>query len=127
MKTLRTFHIRNLPEIDFNETYLPIVYAVQSLAKLIADILASGKKSDHLPLLDTIALGAPVYRDIHVGSNHFPSESVRNFLQLRVYHVDYGYQSVLGPSPTVTEVAKGTADDATTCIDKGILHEYWLA
>lgn len=99
---------------------------VKSLASAIMDKYPPGKSSTCQKPLTTIAIGAPVYRDIHIGSNHFPRDSGRDFLQLRVYHVDHQYQSVLGPSPIVTQVAKGTADDAVMCLDKDLLNEYWL-
>lgn len=124
---LRTLHLRNLPKTDLTSSFLPTDDIVKSLAFAIQDMYSRGKPPNRQMALTTIALGAPLYRDIHIGSNHFPSEPVRDYLQLRVYHVDYKCQSVLGPSPTVTQVAKGTADDATTCFDKDVLHEYWLS
>lgn len=127
MKTLRTLHIRNLPKSDLNAACLPTDYMVKSLATMVADILAKGIRSNHPPLLNTIAIGTPVYRDIYIGSNHFPHDPARDYMQLRVYHVDYKCQSILGTSPMVTQVAKGTADDAATCLDKDLLHDYWLA
>ena len=127
MPKLRTLHLRNLPTTNVTESFLPTDYMVKSLASALLDSYARTKPSSLPKPLTTIALGHPLYRDIHIGSNHFPSDPIRDFLQLRVYHVDYRYRSVLGPSPTVTQVAKGTADDATTCLDKDILHEYWLA
>lgn len=100
---------------------------IKGLANAVLDVFNCGNSSIRQNSLTTIALGAPVYRDIHMGSNCFPSDPVRDYLQLRVFHVDYGYQSVLGPSPVVTQVAKGTVDDATICVDKDLLQEYWLA
>ena len=127
MPKLRTLHIRNLPKTALTELCLPTDYLVRGIASAILDAYARGKLSNRRKSLTTIALGAPLYRDIHIGSNHFPKDPTRDFLQLRVYHVDYEYQSAIGPLPTVTQVAQGTADDATTCLDKDILHEYWLA
>ncbi len=128
MPKLRTLHFRNLPKIALTEIcLLPTDYLVKGIASAILDSYAHGKLSNRRGSLATIALGAPLYRDIHIGSNHFPNDLSRDFLQLRVYHVDYKYQSAIGPLPIVTQVAKGTADAATTWLDKDILHEYWLA
>ena len=127
MRKLRTLHLRNQPKTDLTKAFLATNYIVKGLASSILDWYAGGKPSEGHKSLTAIALGAPVYRDLHIGSNHFPRDPVQDFLQLRVYHVEYKYQSVIGPSPTVTLVAKGTADDATTCLDKEFLHEYWLA
>lgn len=100
---------------------------VRGIASAIVDVYARGEPAARPNSLTTIALGAPVCGDIHIGSNHFPRDSVRDFLQLRVYHVDYRYPSALGPMYVVTQVAKGTAFDATACIDEDVLHQYWLA
>ena len=127
MPKLRTLHLRNLPKTDLTACCVPIDYMVKGFASAFLELDTGGIPFKHQNSLNTIALGAPVYRDLHIGSNHFPRDPVQDFLQLRVYHVDYKYQSVIGPSPTVTLVAKGTADDATTCLDKEVLHEYWLA
>ncbi len=126
MPKLRTFHCRNLPEISLTESFQPMDYVVKSLASIFLDH-ARGKSSSRQNPLTTIAFGVPVYSDIHIGSNHFFRHPVRDYLQLRVYHVDHKYQSVLGPSPTVTQVAKGIADDAAICHDKDLLNAYWLA
>lgn len=127
MPKLQTLHFRNLPKTSLTEIYLSTDHLVKGIASTILDAYARGKVSNRPKSLTTIALGAPLYRDIHIGSNHFPKDPTRDFLQLRVYHVDYKYQSAIGPLPIVTQVAKGTADAATTCLDKDILHEYWLA
>lgn len=127
MPKLRTLHFRNLPKTDLTTSFIPNDYMLKSFVSAFLGLDAGGKRSKRQKLLTTIAIGAPVYRDIHIGSNHFPSDPARDFLQLRVYHVDYKYQSVIGTSPTITLVARGTADDATTCLDKEALHEYWLA
>lgn len=127
MPKLRTLHLRNLPRTDLTASFLATDYMVKGLASSVLDLYAGGKPSKGQKSVTTIALGAPIYRDTHIGSNYFPSDPVRDYLQLRVYHVDYKYQSAIGPSPTITQVAKGTAYDATTCQDKDILHEYWLA
>ena len=123
---LRTLHLRNLPEIDWTESYLSTDYLVKGIACTILDRYADSKPSNGRKTLIAIALGEPLYRDFHIGSNHFPSDPVRDYLQLRVYHVDFNYQSLLGPSPTVYQVAKGFVDDATMCSDKELLCEYWL-
>ena len=127
MRKLRTLHFRNLLKTDLTTSFLPTEYMVKGLASALLDVYVGDSPSNGQKSLTTVAFGAPVSRDIHIGSNHFPSDPVRDFLQLRVYHVDYKYQSVLGPSPTVTQVAKGIANGATTCLDKEVLHAYWLA
>ena len=123
---LRTLHLRNLPKVDLTTSYLPIDYLVKGIASKILDRYADGKPSSRRKSLITIALGAVLYRDIYTGSNHFPRDPVHDYLQLRVYHVDLSYQSILGPSSTVTQVAKGFVDDVTMCFDKEVLSEYWL-
>ena len=123
---LRTLHLRNLPKLDLTTSYLPTDYLVKGIASNMLDRYADGNPSNRRNSLITIALGAMLYRDVHIGSNYFPSDPVHDYLQLRVYHVDLSYQSVLGPSPTVTQVAKGFVDDVTMCSDKDLLSEYWL-
>ena len=123
---LRTLHLRNLPTIASTELYVSMDYLVKGIACTALDGYTGGKPSKRRKSLITIALGATVYRDIYTGSSHVNRDPVHDYLQLRVYHVDFSYQSVLGPSPTVTQVAKGFVDDATMCFDKELLCEYWL-
>lgn len=113
--------------MNLNESFLPTGFMVYGLATMVANFLAKGEQSDLSPLLDTIAFGVPVYRDIHIGSNHFPRDLVRDFLQLRVYHVDYNYQPVFRTNLVVTDLVKGSADDTSLCLDRDVLHQYWLA
>ena len=124
---LRTLHLRNLPQIGLTTFYLPIDYLVKGIASNVLDSYANSNPFNCRNSLIKIALGASIYRDVHIGSNHFPSDLARDYLQLRVYHVDFNNQSVLGPSPTVAQVAKGFVDDATMCSDKELLCEHWLA
>ena len=124
---LRTLHLRNLPTTNLTESYLPVDYLVRGTACTVLDRYADNKSLNRRKSLITIALGASLYQDIVIGSNHFSSDPVHDYLQLRVYHVDFNYQSVLGPLPTVTQVAKGFIDAATMCSDKDLLRQSWLA
>ena len=99
---------------------------VRGIASGIVDVYARSGTSDHRRSLTTIALGTPVYGDIHIGSNHFPRDPVRDFIQLRVYRVDCRCPSALGSMDRVTQVAEGTAFDAAECVDEDVLHQYWL-
>lgn len=127
LPNLRTLHLRNLPTTNLTETYLPVDYLVRGTACKVLDRYADSKSLNRQKSLVTIALGASLYQDTVIGSNHFSSDPVHDYLQLRVYHVDFNYQSVLGPLPTVTQVAKGFIDAATMCSDKELLRQCWLA
>ena len=98
-------------------------YLVKSIACIALDGYIGGKLSTCRKSLTTIALGAASFEDIYESVIY---NRVQDYLQLRVYRVDLNYESVLGPSPTITQVAKGFVDDATMCFDKDLLSEYWL-
>ena len=117
-----------MPSIDPAGCIVPIDCMAKSLASAVLDTYLRSQPSNCQRPLTTIALGVPTYADVHIGCNHFRKDSIREYLQLRVFYVDYHYRSVRGPTPTVTEVATGVADDATMCVDQDFLNEsYWLA
>ena len=122
---LRTLHLRNLPTIASVEFYIPMDYMVKGIACAALDGYTGGKPSERRKSLTTIALGAILCEDFDTDSSCVDLDPVHDYLQLRVYHVDLNYQSVLGPSPTATQVAKGFVDDATMCFDKELLCEHW--
>ena len=101
-------------------------YLVKAIAYTALDGYTGGKPSKRRKSLITIALGAADFEDIYEGTSRVIDDPVQDYLQLRVYHVDLSYQSVLGPSPTLTQVAKGFVDDAAMCFDKELLCEHWL-
>ena len=88
-----------------------------------------------VPGLTTIALGALTYRDVYVGEKWRDSgtlidestlDKLDDYLQLRVYHVDYCY-TVLGKySPLLTLMTKGCPCDFPPYSDITILQPYWL-
>ena len=88
-----------------------------------------------VPELKTIALGALTYRDVYVGEKWRDSctlldtstlNQTDDYLQLRVYHVDYCY-TVLGThSPLLTLMTKGCPCDFPPYSDIKILEPYWL-
>lgn len=66
MPLLETPNIRNLPEME-RRAAMPMEYFVKGLAAMFVDIVI--KKSEP-SLLKTIALGAPLSKDINIGTHH---------------------------------------------------------
>ena len=122
MPCLEALNIRNLPELTGRTTF-PIDYFVKGLASRFVDIINKEQK----PTLTTVALGAPLYSDIHIGTYHIVHTRASDFLRFRMYHVDYSYRSSVSVSPVLSEVIKGAA---STCEEslypKHFLDKYWL-
>ena len=119
---LEALNIRNLPEIKGKPT-MPMDYYAKGLAAMFVDIVNATRKST----LKTIAIGAPFYRDIYIGTHHVKHTSVSNFLSLRVYSIDYNYLSPSGPSPVLSQIIRGAAYvSEEELYPKDLLYDYWL-
>ena len=119
---LRTLHIRNLPSLrqeESNPSWPGISDDERSevlITRLVRELLK--RRPEQPPILELIALGLLMYKDVCAGKA-FPYENERldEFLKLRVYHVQY-QRGFLGEFvPSITLIAKGTADDI-----QGIFH-----
>ena len=128
MTKLESFSIRNMPVIDESMLYaMPSDYILKGFAARFIDIVMSGRFSGSRPALNTMSIGAPLYRDLHIGASPFSGSLVADFLQLRIYHVDCSYQALGVPSITLTQVAKGTPDEALRLGVNTFSHSsYWL-
>ena len=115
MKKLKHLSIRNMPQMASTLGPTP-EFLLKSLANIFVDIVNLHKPSGCGPLLRTLAIGAPLYRDVRVGTNHFSNNLVYDpsveFLQFRIYQVDYNYESLQPLATAVSLIAKGTPDDA---------------
>ena len=107
MPYLKALNIRNLPELS-ERPEMPMDYFVKGLAAMFVDFINKERK----PSLTTVALGAPLYRDIHISTHHIVHTPASDFLRFREYHIDYNYRSPAGVSPVLSEVIKGAA---STC------------
>lgn len=102
---------------------MPMEYYVKGLATMVVDIANATRKSK----LKTIAIGAPFYRDLYIGLHHAIRTPVSDLLSLRVYSVDYNYQSPSGPSPVLSQIIKGAAySSEDELYPKDLLNDYWL-
>ena len=126
MPRLETLNIRNLPVIKGRpkrRPTMPMDYYVKGLAAMIVDIATEGRKST----LKTIAIGAPFYRDIYIGTHHITHTPVSDLLSLRVYSIGYNYQSPSGLSPVLSQIIKGAAYiSEEELYPKDLLYDYWL-
>ena len=138
---LEVLNIRNMPETR-GEFIEPVL---RGLATTIVDLIRSSpdrrvpggrlESGYGVPELRTIALGALTYRDVYVGEKWRDSCTILDtstltptddFLQLRVFHVDYCY-TVLGKySPLLTLMTKGCPCDFPPYNGIKILQPYWL-
>ena len=123
MPDLEMLNIRNLPVLDGN-CAIPMDYFVKGLATMFLDVVNKKKMSSSF---DTIALGAPLYRDQYIGTHHVAHTPVSDFIRFRVYNFDYRYPSPSGLSTVLREVAKGAAVSADEPFTHDhLLHCYWL-
>lgn len=123
MPSLETLNIRNLPEIE-SRSAMPMDYFVKGLAAMFVDILNKKSKPS---LLKLIALGAPLYRDINIGTHHVLHTPVSDLLTFRVYNIDYNYSSPSGLSPVLSQIVKGAADSSEGDLyPPDLLYDYWL-
>lgn len=123
MKRLQLLNIRNMPELPAAYCPLALDYTLKGLATMFIDIADTKRNPKCTPLLKIIAIGAPLYRDNRIGTNQFPDNHVVDFLQLRVYHVDYDYQSGGTHQYVLSQVAKGTQNEV--CGSLGIRDWLW--
>ena len=102
---------------------MPMDYYVKGLAAMVVDFANIRRK----PTLKTIAIGAPFYRDIYIGTHHVNSTAVSDLVSLRVYSIDYNYLSPSGPSPVLNQIITGAAyDSEEELYPKDLLYDYWL-
>lgn len=118
MPQLQVLNIRNLPILSGN-CAMSMDHFVKGLAAMFLDVVNRKKEST---FFDTIAIGAPLWRDINIGTHHVAHTPVSDFLRFRVYKVDYDYPSPSGLSTVLSEVAKGAAVSA----DEAFTHDYLL-
>ena len=125
MASLEVLNIRNLPQLSAKLAMPHMDYFVKSLAAMFVDIVNKDWKS---ALLKTIAIGAPLYKDVKIGIHHLTHTPVSDFLRFRVYSVDYKYPSPSGLSTVLSEVAKGAAVTAEEAFKhEMLLNNYWLS
>lgn len=103
---------------------MPMDYFVKGLAAMFVDIV---NKKPEPSRLKTIALGAPLYRDINIGTHHVLHTPVSDLITFRVYSIDYNYSSPSGLSPVLSQIVKGAADSSEGDLyPPDLLHDYWL-
>ena len=123
MPHLAAFNIRNLPAIS-GRVAMPMDYFVKGLATLFVDVT---NKQGRLDSLRTIALGAPLYRDLHIGTHHVIHTDLSDYLRFRVYIIDHIYPSPIGTSPVLREIVRGAANTSEEKFSESyLLDNYWL-
>ena len=122
MPDLATLNIRNPPTFCENAP-MPMDYFVKGLAAMVVDIVTQRGKTS----LGTIALGAPFYRDLTVGTHHVVHTDLSDLLRLRVYHIDQNYRSPTGLSPVLSEITMGAVCSTEEDLyPSHLLDSYWL-
>ena len=129
LKNLESLCIRNLPIIDrpsaSQASYLSLDHMLKGYAARFMDIVNLGRRPDSCPLLKTFSIGALLYTDLIADTS---LRTGPGCLRLRVYQVDYSYQSLSGPSIVLTQIAKGTPSEASRLgVDTFSMWSYWLA
>lgn len=128
MKRLESFSVRNTPKIDRSIlNALLIDHTIKGFATRFLEIINQGRCPGPSPLLKTISIGALLYRDVNIGASQFSKNLAVDALQLRIYHVDYDYQSLGVHSIVVTQIAKGTPHETWRLgVYDFPLWSYWL-
>lgn len=118
MSSLEVLNVRNLPE----SYHLAMPYfVVKNFAARLVDIVKQNRQST---LLKTVALGALLYKDVHIGTHHLTHTPLSDFLRFRVYSIDYNYPS---PTAVLTEVINGAAISSDEAFrHTKLLKYYWL-
>ena len=121
MPHLEAFNIRNLPAIS-GSVAMPMDDFVKGLAAMFIDVTDKEKR---LCPVGTIALGAPFYRDIDIGTSHVEDTELSDYLRFRVYDVDYNHPS--GGPPILCEIVKGAAETSEEQFPyDDLLYSYWF-
>ena len=127
LSQLQTLNIRNLPVATTSKTWLPNDYMMEGLATMLLNIATKNARTAQALALKTVAIGAPTYGSVRVGTNHYTPSSTSDFLQLRIYHVNYGCQYRDSLSPKLHLIARGTPADAWGNAENlNIFTLYWL-
>ena len=122
MKCLEALNIRNLPEMK-GRPIMPMKYYTKGLAAMVVDNMNLTRKIT----LKTIAIGAPFYRDIYIGTFHIDHTPVSDFISLRVYSIDHNYLPPSGVSPVLSHISKGAVYiSEEELYTEDLLHDYWL-
>ena len=122
MAQLEVFNIRNLPVFS-GKAAIPMDYFVKGAAAMFVDIVSKVGRSS----LRTIALGAPLYRDVYIGTHHVVHTPVSDLLRFRVFSIDYNYSSPSGLSPVLSQIIKGAEDRSNgDLFPSWLLQGYWL-
>jgi hypothetical protein len=85
---------------------------LDGLASMLLDLINSRLQTDSTPALKTLGLGALTYGNVMMGVNHYSTHEFANFLQLRIYDLDYSCASHGARKPRLHMIAKGTPADA---------------
>lgn len=124
MPNLEVLSIRNLPELKGGISTLLMDYFVQSVAAMFVNVVNKKRKSASF---EFIALGAPLHRDVNIGTHHVAHTPVSDLVRFRVYKVDYKHPSPSGLSIVLSEVVNGAALSAEeTFPHEHLLEDYWL-
>ena len=94
---------------------------------MLVGIIALKDRGIRLPHLRTVAIGASTYGSMMMGVNSYPMHQTADFLQLRIYHIDYDVwsQGIKKPRPRL--IAKGTPSDARGNAENlDLFSVYWL-
>ena len=103
---------------------MPMDYFVKGLATMFVDIAT---KQGRLDSLRAIALGAPLYRDLHIGTHHVIHTDLSDYLRFRVYIIDHIHSSPIGTSPVLREIVRGAAYTSEEQFWEACLFDnYWL-
>jgi len=132
MRKLQTYNIRNMPEADSTKaarSWITLDDMYEALATKFAKTITKNVQTRRRLSIKTIGLGALTYADVKMGLNHLPSDPMRDYLRLRVYHIDArpNPQAPETLLPTLTQVVKGAdnydLDDRT---NMRVFERYWL-
>ena len=93
---------------------------------MLVDIVLKDQGT-RLPGLRTLGIGASTYGSMMMGMHCYSMHQAADFLQLRIYRIDYDIWSQGTKKPKPHLIAKGTPSDARgTAENLDLFDVYWL-
>ena len=106
---------------------LPNDYLVEIAGTMLLDIITQDTKPEQAIPLKTLAIGAATYGNARIGGGYYTGNRVSDYLQLRIYHVNYDCRYRNPLSTSLQLIAKGTPADALGRAEYlDIFKLYWL-
>ena len=100
---------------------------MEGLGTMFINIITKHAQRKETQVLKTLAVGASTYGNVRMGESCGANRRASTFLQLRIYHVNYGCRYRNTVSPKLQLIARGTPANAWGDDENlEIFRLYWL-